>query len=789
MRKSKGIAFKLAFCILTSCTFIFIVIFGCDYLLSRKMIVKNIKSSAENLSLLTVNKIESILLPIQKIPQNLAYSLEVVSYSKDELLELLRSVVENNSEVYGAAIAFAPYAFDRGSQYFAPYFYKSGAQIKSTSLSDGYQYWLWDWYQIPRELGKPAWSEPYYDEGAGNIIMATYSVPFYKSIDGKKEFMGVITADISLSWLQDIVSSIKIGRTGYGFVLSQNGRIVTYPVREFVMNETIFDLAEARKDLRLRVMGQEMVNGKSGVVVSNSIVTGKKCWIAYTPLKASGWSLGVVFPEDELMADMDTLNHIVLLIGIAGFLFLWLVIAWIAGSITRPIRSLSKTTKDIARGNLHFDLSGISSQDEVGELAQSFIYMRNALKKYIDELTQATVSKERLESELRIAHDIQVNLVEKKFPAFPGRHEFDIYALLDPAKEVGGDFYDFFFLDHDHLCFVIADVVGKGVPAALFMAMTKILIRITAKELKSPEMILDKVNAEICMDNKTCMFITVFCAIMDTKSGEVCYANAGHDLPFIIRSGKNPELLTGAGALPVGLDERSVYEKARVVLHPQDTIFLYTDGVTEAFNAHQEQFQEERLKSVLFVNQNDPPEKLVNAVAKDIKVFTQDYPQSDDITLLAIKYLPLDRPEDLELKDKRTFVFNNDISCLEAVKGAWFRFAKENDFCKTVIQDVSLAIEEVAANIIFYAYKDKSPHEIILSFSLHNDSVWLEFRDDGSPFNPLEYPALDTTVPVEKRPVGGMGIYIARNCMDELKYHRIEGENVLLMKKKVSFNR
>lgn len=322
MMKNRGIAFKLTFFILTSCTFIFIAAFGYNYFFSRRIIIKGIEENARDLVLLTVNKIEAVLRPIEKVPQSLAFLLEQFLCEKEDLLSVLRSVVTNNPEIYGATIAFEPYAFAKDSLYFAPYFYWNNDTIEAAYLGgDHYQYFYWDWYQIPKEISHPVWSEPYYDEGSGNIIISTYSVPFYRYVGKEKIFTGIVTADVSLSWLQDIVSSIKIAETGYGFLISNNGRFVTHPHKELIMHETIFSVAEARKDMRLRQIGKDMINGGSGFVPFESIVTGNKCWMAYEPISSTAWSLGVLFPQDELMANITRLNWVVFFLGVFGFCF------------------------------------------------------------------------------------------------------------------------------------------------------------------------------------------------------------------------------------------------------------------------------------------------------------------------------------------------------------------------------------------------------------------------------------------------------------------------------------
>jgi sigma-B regulation protein RsbU (phosphoserine phosphatase) len=640
MIKNRGIAFKLILLILTSSTLIFMLIFGYNYLFSRRIIVKNVEENARNLALATVNRIDIVLRSMEKVPENLAYFLEHSSYTKKELIDLIRSVVENNPEIYGATIAFEPYVFDRNSLYFAPYFYKSEGKIKFTYLGgESYRYFYWDWYQIPKELNHPVWSEPYYDEGGGGIIMSTYSVPFYKRVSEKRQFMGIMTADVSLSWLQEIVSSIKIFQTGYGFLLSKNGTVVTHPYKQLIMNETIFSVAEARGDARLREIGRQMIRGKTGFVPFNSIVTGKKCWMVYAPLSSSGWSLGVLFPQDELMADITSLNRTVLFLSMAGFLFLLVAIILIAGSITRPLRSLARATEDIAIGNLDIEVPAVKSQDEVGKLAESFTYMKSSLKQYIKELTETTAAKERIESELKIARDIQMGILPKKFPPFPDRHEFDIYATIEPAKEVGGDFYDFFLTDNDHLCFAIGDVSGKGVPASLFMAATKTLIKATARDGITPDEILTRVNNELCCGNDACMFVTIFCGILNTKTGEVIYANGGHNPPLIARQGGEVNFLKQSGGIVVGAIEDLAFKTERLVLQPGDSLFMYTDGVTEAINEREELFSEERLKNEIITLHEKSIQELVAGIMQEIKVFSHGMPQADDITMMILRIM------------------------------------------------------------------------------------------------------------------------------------------------------
>ena len=253
-------------------------------------------------------------------------------------------------------------------------------------------------------------------------------------------------------------------------------------------------------------------------------------------------------------------------------------------------------------------------------------------------LIEAYVEKERMEEALKLAHDIQMSMLPKVFPPFPERHEFDIFAAIAPAKEVGGDFYDFLFIDEDRLCFAVGDVSGKGVPAALFMAVTKTLFKAIASRMGRPSDILSRLNEEICRDNDSGMFVTLFCGILNNRTGQFDYSNGGHNLPYYLsRTGVQPLEKTGGRVL--GLVEKSVYGSGRLVLGPGETIFLYTDGVTEAMDATGNFFSDQRLEQFLAQAQSSPPRQLIEDLVKEVKVFSAQAPQSDDITALALRYL------------------------------------------------------------------------------------------------------------------------------------------------------
>jgi len=329
---------------------------------------------------------------------------------------------------------------------------------------------------------------------------------------------------------------------------------------------------------------------------------------------------------------------------------------FLINKISKPLTVLTEhvrkiTSEDLSRNNIQESLIkpiAEKSSDEIGDLARSFMQMEKELSEYIAKLTETTAAKERIESELQIAHDIQMGILPMKFPPFPERTEFEIYASIIPAKEVGGDFYDFFFIEDEQLsfdsnnklCFVIGDVSGKGVPASLFMALTKTLLKAKASSDISPSQILTTVNRELCIGNESCMFVTIFCGILDTDTGEITYSNGGHNPPYIVSKSRGVILLNGETGTALGVFDEAVYTTNNTKLNRGEGLYLYTDGVTEAMDIHNNLYSEQRLER--FLADRDAScetELLVQESREDVIKFTSGAAQSDDITIMAIKYL------------------------------------------------------------------------------------------------------------------------------------------------------
>ncbi len=353
MLKRQSIAFQLALLILSSVVIVFTIMFGYDYHISRAMVMKTVDQDARKVVRATLQQIENVLSLVQKVAQGMTQTVQNMPGASQDLERYLKSVVENNPEVYGSVIAFEPYALVPDLKSFCPYYYKPAGKISYRDLGDAsYDYLKWDWYTKPKTLKRAVWSDPYFDEGGGGIMLATYSVPFYKTAQTDNLFQGVVTADVSLDWLKKLVASIRIYETGYAFLISNKGTFIAHPDASLIMKETIFSIAQKRNDPLLSQVGQRMLNGETGFVSLPAACAGQECFLYFAPLSMNDWVLGVLFPRDECMAGINRLRSIVLALALAGFLLLFTVIVLIARSITRPLTRLTEAAEAVAAGRI-----------------------------------------------------------------------------------------------------------------------------------------------------------------------------------------------------------------------------------------------------------------------------------------------------------------------------------------------------------------------------------------------------------------------------------------------------
>lgn len=380
----QSILFKMTLLVLGGTSIVFGLVLYYSYTNSRQIILTEAEKTARNLSLSVARRLEQEFRGMAKVPENLARVLEIrPGNDKARLDRLIALLVKSNEEVFGSTVAFEPYMFDPELRSYAPYFYKTELGLGFEQLAaTSYIYFQRDWYHIPIVLRAPIWTEPYYDVGGGEILMATYSVPFFKLEPGGKrgKVEGIVTADISLEWLTKRVSSVQVARSGFCFIVSGSGTFVTHPRESFVMRESIFSIAEELHEPRLRNIGRAMIRERAGFVRVNSVMTGGEAFLAYARIRSPQWSLAAVFPRDELLADLAQLQKEIVILAVIGVALLLGVSILVARSIARPLVRMADATRQVARGDLDIDLSDIRVHDEVGELARAFSRMTEGLK-------------------------------------------------------------------------------------------------------------------------------------------------------------------------------------------------------------------------------------------------------------------------------------------------------------------------------------------------------------------------------------------------------------------------
>ena len=416
----------------------------------------------------------------------------------------------------------------------------------------------------------------------------------------------------------------------------------------------------------------------------------------------------------------------------------------------------------------------VDTGDELEDLAHSFQYMVAELNEYIRDLSRVTAEKERIGAELDVARHIQASMLPCIFPAFPERHEFDIFASMTPAKEVGGDFYDFFLVDDDHLAVVMADVSGKGVPAALFMMISKTLLKSAAQSGLSPKAVLEKVNDQLCENNDAEMFVTVWLGILEISTGKMKCANAGHEYPAIMRKGGDFELFKDKHGFVLAGMEGARYREYELELHAGDRLVVYTDGVPEATNGANTLYGTDRMISALNGARDGSCRQMLEALHRDVDSFVDGADQFDDITMLCI-----------EMKEAASAMKKvNLVPTLDKLPEAVAFFEDTlsgADVPMKVIARVNVAVDEIFSNIARYS----GATSVTLGCALADGRVTLRFSDNGRPYDPTGKPDPDTTLSAEERDIGGLGIFMVKKTMDDVSYEYTDGLNILTLVKEL----
>jgi len=566
----------------------------------------------------------------------------------EQVKAALASELRLNPHVVGCGAGFIPDYYRSQGRWFEPHaHWEPDGSVSVTQIgSASHDYLQMEWYRRGLESTSGSWSEPYFDEAGAKDQLCTYVLPLR---DGSGRIVGVFGADLSLSWLSEklreidrnendfsLFSSVTRKKQNpglYSFILDRKGGFVVHPDSTRILRDNFFNHTDGPDPDAYTKIGQDMIAGERGY--ARTWMDGKEVFVNYAPLEHTGWSMGIVIPKDVVQGLGINFSKLILTVLALSVLLVFLLLYWAIRRSTRPLVQLSRSAQQVARGQFDAPLPAIRYNDEVCLLRDSFADMQQSLKQYIGELTEATTQRASMERELEIARGIQMSMLPVEFPE---NGDVDIFASLTPAKAVGGDLYDFFFRD-GRLFFCIGDASGKGVPAALVMAAISTQFRTLSVEESEPARLVSALNDSLAARNETMMFATLFVGVLDLADGVLRYCNAGHDAPVIIGADGGVSPLDVKPNLAIGVQEGQAYEAQQTRLVPGSTVFLYTDGLTEAENRAQALFGSDRLLETVRGLRARNARELLDGMTEAVRRFADGAEQSDDLTMMAIRYI------------------------------------------------------------------------------------------------------------------------------------------------------
>ena len=656
------------------------------------------------------------------------------------------------------------------------------------------------WYKLATETGKPCFTEIERDSFSGRLELVC-ACPAYDT-DGN--VIGVVAMDVFLNSLSRGMS-IDPNDRRLMFIVNDDGHIVYSPEGYGILAERSADNVIDLRDSGYSELSEFIIDAMSGKSIVRTVSVGEDSFcMASSPITSMGWTLVSVMekevmdePVDGLvrltekysdlivtMLKADMLKIQVIVVGIMILVFVIGSIAtlFVTKRITRPIQLMTQRMAEIEGDNFDFTMAPeYYTHDEIQVMAKTFSDLSARTRKYLATISEITAEKERIRAELDVAAHIQADMLPKVFPPYPDRKEFDLYASMTPAKEVGGDFFDFFFIDENRLALVIADVSGKGVPAALFMVIAKTLIKTRAQLGGSPSEILFDVNNQLCSGNDSSFFVTVWFAIIDVSTGKGVSTNAGHEHPALRQAGGLYELDKYMHSPPLAMMENLRYAEHEFEMKPGDSIFVYTDGIPEATSLANELMGTEKMLDALNSDPDAGPEKVLSDVEKGVKDFVGNAEQFDDMTMLCFRYNG--NPEGGE---KKSLELEARIENLDQVMNFVDGILEENDCPMKEMMQIDVAVEEIFVNIAHYAYSPEVGKAVV-SASLDSEKaiISVSFEDKGIPFNPLAKDDPDVSLSAEDRQIGGLGIFMVKKSMDDVLYERKDGKNILTLVKRI----
>ena len=632
---------------------LFIMMSGLGYLvymLAKSLMVEGSANAFYSTIQASEKSIRDVMSDVSVAVENNIFDVERNVNNPTQLQAIMERIVAKNPRVRSCGISFIDNYFPQKGHSYCPYAWRNdsseveGRPIEGADAS----YLKADWFLKAVDADSAYWSEPFFDSRDGKTPLVAYMYPIH---DQKGRVVAILGADLSLSFMTHLLREMDADFEGRFFaipmteeglsksyVLLRDGTYITHPDQKRILKGNFFvHIKDADRPGTAQEIVRKMSNGeKSSNEVDKKVrVNCIRTYLFFAPLEGTDWIYAVSVPMMSIDFIGIMVGLIMLMIITAVLLVTFFVCRLAIRRASKPLRELAGTVDQMADGQFDTALPFIKSRDEIHLLRDSFENMQHSLTSYIAELKDTTAAKASMESELKIAHDIQMSMLPKTYPAFPDRDDIDIYGQVMPAKAVGGDLYDFFILD-EKLFFCIGDVSGKGVPASLVMAVTRSLFRNISVYAREPDKIMMALNEALSSNNEAGMFVTLLLGVLDLANGDVSYTNAGHNPPLLL-AGDDVCVLSCDANIPSGVMSGWEFTRQHLQLKAGDCLFLYTDGLNEAEDISLSQFGIDRMLQVAKVTLRQP-QTLIEAMTSSVRLFAGDAEQNDDMTMLAIQY-------------------------------------------------------------------------------------------------------------------------------------------------------
>jgi sigma-B regulation protein RsbU (phosphoserine phosphatase) len=618
----RGISFRLNSHVTAFAILIISAIVYLNYHSSNKILIEKIEEGAINQSNLVISNILRITVGAEEIAKNVSH--QALYYNKhNDLDQLLNQIIESNTILESIHVEFA----DEQQSSFSACSSNESCRHRCNASNDIFP-------EISVSADQGIWSKPFYCMNDTSHLLVTYRMPIILPETGKN--MGYVYCEISLRKMKQMLSEIKIGERGYAFIINNEGSFITHPNEDWILRKNIFKNPPATFQCSLAEIESTLKSGKSisGHGISEYL-NNEKAWYYFAPLPNSSWSVIIVIPDKELFKKMDLIFQQIILISGLGILLLFILNMLIFRRILVPLAEIAAAISRFSNSSGKEQ----KSKDEIKMLVDSFEDWQTKYGLLIKQQTHTETEKLKFDKDLKSARDIQLNIIPSGKPVFAEHSEIDLSAILKPAETVGGDLYDYFFIDKYHLLITIGDVSGKGISASLFMAIASTLIKTNSKTISTKD-IVSRVNLELSERNSHQYFITLFMGILDVRTGMMDYCNAAHNFPYILHPDGSIQVLSKSHGLPLGIYKNKTYKSSKIEIKHGDVLLLFTDGVINAMDVNNQHYGIEKLENNLKNLIDLSADEVVSRLIKSIAIYEGGNSQADDITLLAVKYLP-----------------------------------------------------------------------------------------------------------------------------------------------------